>query len=299
MQFNPVIKRTRNYNIKIILGSVIFLIIFLLSFLFKDCLIDDAYITLTFSKNLFEHYHWGLNPLKISNTATSPINVILSGLVGKIISSYEYAPIFLTSIEYFVILLILYKLNINLKGNRIIPFLIFPFALFNLLFLSSIGLESVLYITLFTAAIYFNQKKYAVPLGCFLGLLTLARPDGILLFFTIILFSEKNKNRSSIKKLDQRFYHSNSYKNKIIKYFLLITIPWYLISWIFLHSIIPETFFIKVHSSWDEHITFLSGYGLYIYKFPLEALSSIITLPILIYLVVRNGFIMLKLESYF
>lgn len=290
MRFSYVIRLFQKNGVKFILGGGILLIIFSFLLLFKDCMIDDAYITLTYSKNLFEHYHWGLNRFIISNTATSPINVILTGLVGKFIFNYEYSPIFISALEFFALLIILYKLSLNLNSNKIIPFLIFPYVIFNLLILSSIGLESILYITLFTVCIYFNQKKYVTRLGLFLGLLTLTRPDGILLFIAIILFGEKHTSKNSFRKLGEKFSHTNSYRISVIKYFLIITIPWYLISWIFLYSIIPETFFIKVHSSWDEHMTFFNGYGLYIYKFPLEVLSSIITLPILFYLVVRNGF---------
>ena len=40
-------------------------------------LIDDAYITLSYARNVAAHLHWGLIPTEESNTATSPLNVIL------------------------------------------------------------------------------------------------------------------------------------------------------------------------------------------------------------------------------
>ena len=40
-------------------------------------LIDDAYITLSYVRNVAEHLHWGLIPTEESNTATSPLNVML------------------------------------------------------------------------------------------------------------------------------------------------------------------------------------------------------------------------------
>ena len=40
-------------------------------------LIDDAYITLSYARNVAEHLHWGMIPTEESNTATSPLNVIL------------------------------------------------------------------------------------------------------------------------------------------------------------------------------------------------------------------------------
>ena len=50
------------------------LVLFLLV---KDSLTDDAYITLAYAKNLALHLHWGLIPQEVSNTATSPLNLIV------------------------------------------------------------------------------------------------------------------------------------------------------------------------------------------------------------------------------
>src|SRR5262250_2558282 len=40
-------------------------------------LVDDAYITLSYARNVAEHLHWGMIPAEESNTATSPLNVVL------------------------------------------------------------------------------------------------------------------------------------------------------------------------------------------------------------------------------
>ena len=45
----------------------------------KDSLIDDAYITLSYARNVATDLHWGLIPQGVSNTATSPLNVLLPG----------------------------------------------------------------------------------------------------------------------------------------------------------------------------------------------------------------------------
>ena len=54
-------------------------------------LIDDAYITLSYARNVAEHLHWGMIPTEESNTATSPLNVLLlalatwiSGVTGQL-----------------------------------------------------------------------------------------------------------------------------------------------------------------------------------------------------------------------
>ena len=40
-------------------------------------LVDDAYITLSYARNVAEHLHWGMIPAEESNTATSPLNVMM------------------------------------------------------------------------------------------------------------------------------------------------------------------------------------------------------------------------------
>ena len=40
-------------------------------------LIHDAYITLSYARNVAAHLHWGMIPTEESNTATSPLNVVM------------------------------------------------------------------------------------------------------------------------------------------------------------------------------------------------------------------------------
>jgi len=57
------------------------LLIFLLV---RGSLIDDSYITLAYAKNLALHLHWGVVPQEFSNTATSPLNVVLLGALTAV-----------------------------------------------------------------------------------------------------------------------------------------------------------------------------------------------------------------------
>ncbi|TMM10130.1 MAG: hypothetical protein E6G01_18680, partial [Actinobacteria bacterium] len=49
--------------------------------LVRTSIIDDAYITLSYARNVAFHLHWGLNPQQTSNTATSPLNVLILALL--------------------------------------------------------------------------------------------------------------------------------------------------------------------------------------------------------------------------
>lgn len=53
----------------------------LLAFLLtRTSLTDDAYITLTYARNLAVHGEWGIIPDAAANSATSPLNVLLLAL---------------------------------------------------------------------------------------------------------------------------------------------------------------------------------------------------------------------------
>ncbi|MFD0637274.1 hypothetical protein ACFQ9X_42600 [Catenulispora yoronensis] len=50
-------------------------------------LIDDSYITLGFVRNVALHGHWGLISSRVSNTATSPLNVLVLAAVTVVVRS--------------------------------------------------------------------------------------------------------------------------------------------------------------------------------------------------------------------
>src|SRR5262245_66323254 len=50
--------------------------------LFRDSLIDDAFITLSYARSLVTSGTWGFYPGHVSNTATSPLNVMLLALAS-------------------------------------------------------------------------------------------------------------------------------------------------------------------------------------------------------------------------
>lgn len=53
-------------------------------FLFRDTLIDDAFITLSYARSLVTSATWGFYPDHVSNTATSPFNVMLLALASLV-----------------------------------------------------------------------------------------------------------------------------------------------------------------------------------------------------------------------
>ncbi len=239
--------------------------------LFENAYIDDTYITLCYVKTLLESHTWGFFPNHIANSATSPLNVIILTIIGFFTKTPEVAIKWFALIDYILLFILLNKISINLLKTQIFGYLAFSALLFNPLLLSTLGLESILFVTLFVASIYFYTEKKWYFLATILALLTITRPDGGLFFIVFLMFVPTVKLRL-----------------RFIIVYLLVIAPWYLFSWIYLGSVLPDTFFIKISQKawgpWD----FYNGIVLYYNRFPLETILSFLFLPSLILLLNKN-----------
>jgi hypothetical protein len=257
----------------ILFFTVFFLIVVLFISLFKYSLIDDSFITLSYARNIFTNHIWGMSQNAISNTATSPLNVILLAIIGTLVGNYIDGIVILSSLIILFIIIFLIKIF-----DKRMPIVIAlgSIILFNPLFLSTLGLESLLYGLLITIIIYQLIKKNYKLIGLFLGFLTITRPDGILLLSVIIFYFILEKRKKEIKV--------------ILFYFLCIVIPWLFFSWIFLGSFIPLTFFIKVRQVWPSGIFYVIGPFLYFKKIFFPSLFSISPIFFLVILLILNRF---------
>jgi hypothetical protein len=59
--------------------------------LVRDSLIDDSDITLAYARNFAVHFHWGLIPQEMANSATSPLNVLLLAAVMAVLRVFSGA----------------------------------------------------------------------------------------------------------------------------------------------------------------------------------------------------------------
>ena len=61
--------------------------------LFRNALIDDAFITLSYARNILRSGTWGVFPSLIANSATSPLNILLLAFVSWFVGPTVQAPI--------------------------------------------------------------------------------------------------------------------------------------------------------------------------------------------------------------
>jgi len=238
---------------------------------FRATWIDDAYIQLRYARTLIDSGTWGFYPGYPANTATSPLNVLLLALVGLPLGSVTAALSWLTVAELAGLLWLLLRLSRRLFGGPFFGWFAFVAIATNLLLLSTFGMESLLYALLMIAAVVLFLEGRWPAMGVALGLLTLARPDGVLLLAILLPLAETGWRRKG---------------EALLAYGATIA-PWFVYSWVALGSLVPDTLVIKVNDRAWGATTFADGLALFLDRFPLETASSLMLAPLAIFPVWR------------
>lgn len=204
-----------------------------------DALVDDAYITLTYGRTLGLHGEWGLVPGYESNTATSPLNVLLLGTLIVVVR------------EPMVALGILYVLScvataIGLRGLGrelglgLRPAVIgTPLLIANPLLASTIGLETTLLVTAMVHLAWAAARHDAVAFGLVAGFMVWLRLDTGVIVAVVFVLSPP---------LWRRWRRATTLAAAVV-------LPWLLFSWVVLGSAIPDTLVIKQAGGWGNFVT--------------------------------------------
>jgi hypothetical protein len=198
-------------------------------------MIDDSFITLSYARNLALHGHWGLIELGTSNTATSPMNVLLLAVITFVVRDAVLAAGIL-----YVLCQVAIAVALRRVGSRAgLPSWFSPLAVIlltvNPILISSVGLEIQLGAAGIAWLLVAAYERRPVPLGVLTGLVILTRVDLVLIALAIFL-------------LRKRFW-AGMWKSVLAA--LAVTLPWYLFSWIVLGSALPDTLIIKtLQKSW-------------------------------------------------
>ncbi|MFP5020519.1 hypothetical protein [Pseudonocardia phyllosphaerae] len=228
--------------------------------LVRGALVDDAYITLTYVRNLAFHGHWGANLDGISHTATSPLNVLVQAAVTVVVRDAVLAAgIVLAGLAALVTV---WSRGVadELGWPRWTAALPVPLLVTNPLLLSTVGLETYLAITLLVGLAYAAVARRVVLGGVLCGLLALTRPDLVVVAAVAAL---------AVPAFRRRLLTT-------VAAALAVSLPWYLVSWVVLGSIVPDTVLWKVGSSWG-HTTFTNGLETYDRVFPTATTLALLT----------------------
>ena len=202
-------------------------------------LVDDAYITLDYARTLAEHGQWGMIPGHPANTATSPLNVLLLGLLTLLLTGPVKALGVLFVANAALLAVGLLGLGRSTGLGRRYAVIAAPLLLLDPLLASSTGLETMLAVTAVVLLLWTSAGDRAWPVGVVAGITVLIRLDlAVVVVVTLLL------RRSRWRRLPW-----------VLVWTAAVALPWYLFSWRFLGSALPDTVLIKTAATWGHFAT--------------------------------------------
>jgi hypothetical protein len=243
--------------------------------LVSHALIDDAYITMAFARNLAFHLHWGLIADETANSATSPLNVIALAVITAVVRNALVAVGVLFVVAAVLTAWWLAALGDQLGLSTALPIIAVGLLLLNPLLLSTVGLEPYLTAALFAGMLRYGAARRGGSFGVLAGLTILARPDCAVVVIVVALVLRPGWARA-------------------IGAVLLVTLPWYVFSWLVLGSALPDTLIIKAGESWSQY-GFWNGPALYLDIYPGPAALGF--LPVVLGVSVLAGLLIFRLRE--
>ncbi|MGI5126730.1 hypothetical protein ACQEVB_07920 [Pseudonocardia sp. CA-107938] len=245
--------------------------------LVHDALIDDAYITMSYARNVGLHLHWGLIPDEVANSATSPLNVLLLGAATAIVRDGVIAVGVLFVASIVLATRWLQTLAVELGLSRWLPVMGVGLLLVNPLVLSTVGLEPYMCAALLVGLLRYGAAGRPAVFGVVAGLTVLARPDLGVVVAVVSLVLPAVRRRLHLA----------------IATALAVVLPWCVFSWFVLGSAVPDTLVIKSGSATWAGFGFSNGPFLYLNAMPTAAFVSF--LPVVVGLLVLVGLLVARL----
>ncbi|NAZ82794.1 hypothetical protein GTR02_13295 [Kineococcus sp. R8] len=206
--------------------------------LLRGALVDDAYITLAYARNVAFHGTWGLLSDVTSNTATSPLWVLLLSAATFVVRR----PVLALGILHVAIAVALTAtLRSTARRTGLPPWAGVLGAVLvgvNPLLLSSVGLESGFLVLLVALLLHTASAGRPVRFGLVAGAVVLTRMDAAVVVVVLSLLTPAVLRRLHLA----------------VAAALAVVVPWLVWSWFFLGSALPDTVIIKtLQRSWGEY----------------------------------------------
>lgn len=208
-----------------LLGATVF-------WLMHRVMTDDAYIAMNYARQLGLHGTWGMVDGLESNTATSPLSILLLGALTAVVRNPIWAVGVLLTTGMALSGWWLHGIADRLAlGRWLFPPLALAVLAVNPLLMSAMGLESHLAATLLVGAGWAVVTRRPGWLGVLAGLLILTRPDLGPAALVCIACLPAGRWRAFGAAV-------------------AVTVPWFAWSWWVLGSAVPDTVVIKGPESW-------------------------------------------------
>lgn len=223
----------------IFLGLIITLALYIGINLCGKIIIDDAFITYRYARNIAEGVGFVYNPgEKILSTTTPFYTLVLAAsyfISSDLPTNSHIIGLFCEIGSIVLIYLIFSKEKLGFVG--LLSSLLFAI---NPLILYTYGMETYLFIFLILLSLYYYFSNKLELSAIFLGLTVLTRTDGLILVGSLFIHYSCI-NFASYKNL--KFLNS---LYKPILAFLVITVPWFFFSMIYFGTLFPFTLNAKI-----------------------------------------------------
>ena len=233
--------------------------------LVRLALIDDAYITLSYARNLATSLHWGLIPTEPANSATSPLNVVLLGAATALLRPLGgVQPVWGLGIVFGGSAVAMAwwwsRVATALRLPPLAPALGVGLVLLNPFVLSATGLEVLLIPAVLVGMLAAAVRNRPVAFGVLSGLAVLTRLDLVVFVLPLALASTGVRRRLPVA----------------VAAATAVALPWFAWSWWHFGSAIPDTFAIKTLQRSFGSWTFGNGLGLYFERDPLATAVTVV-----------------------
>ena len=199
-------------------------------------LIEDAYITLDYAANLGTRFEWGILPGIPANTATSPLNALLLGLLTSVTGSVMRALAVAAVLTAMVLTVGLLRLGRAWDVGRGLAWVGLPLLLVDPYLVGTMGMETTLGVTALVWLLGSAARGEPRAYGWLAGLTVLIRADLVVVVAVVWLL------HPAVRRPLLRSTWATTWRAA------LVMLPWYAWSWVHFGSAIPDTLAIKQHA---------------------------------------------------
>jgi hypothetical protein len=228
-------------------------------------LIDDAYITLDYARTLARYGQWALEPGHPTNTATSPLNVVLLAVLIGLCGAPVLSVGVLLTLTLAATGAALSVICAQLGCDRRLAVAAVALLAVNPLLISTTGLETYLAVALIATLGAAVLACRPVTAGLVCGLLGLTRAD-LAAFGLAGLIGLATRCRAGTRL--QR-------AGQVLGVAAAVGLPWFAASWWWLGSAIPDTLLFKVSEVWEGN-SFASGLWHYARGYPVATVLAVL-----------------------
>ncbi len=247
-------------------------------YLFRNFMVDDAFITLRYVKNALEGHGVVYNVGERVEGFTSPLHVFLIYLMGLFEIDIVLASKILGVTAFWTILVALCFWGISQKDSKFLdlPSFVVTFSIvatsFSLTFFSMTGMETSIF-SLLTVLVFMAASRLEIDywLTLLILLAFLCRPEGITFLPWLLLAFYWIRKRDKNLSLDCVEYIPYLNRSEIVAvtFLVLCVIFFESMRWLYYGELFPNTFFAKAPWTMDSgnmHWS-LKGLGSIIYVF--------------------------------